>query len=330
MLGDVEVQDYKLESDIYLVHIVKNYWRGEHVLPPKAKAKVEVKGQEVESDLVKKSSACLIPKSLRGILTPGYARVDNVLDRYTYNFMGARALDSTMKEKFFAELKEARAYLAECVAEFVDRYQAECVDYNEARWAQKLGDDYGAVIGKLIPAVEHVGDRYGYSVRNIRRLEAPSEEYKAIARLDKELLAEVRANKQADYEAAMDELATGPRNLLAGALDELIVQLKEGKVLQRASFNAVLDAIALNRAFAGTITDTTLLDASKALHDTIDAAIADAETKKNSSTSWSDLLSAHKGKLVEAIGPVAAAAKDSAVVEQVRLRLNQRVRPVDV
>jgi hypothetical protein len=128
----------------------------------------------------------------------------------------------------------------------------------------------------------------------------------------------------------MDELVAGPRNKLAEALDALVTQLNDGKILQRASFNGVLDAIALNRAFAGTITDGTLLEAAASLEQAIGVAIDDAEAKKTSSATWSDLLSAHKTSLVAAIGPVAEAAKDSAVVEQVRLRLNARVRPVDV
>jgi hypothetical protein len=326
----VQVQDVKLDTDIYLIDIVKHRWCGEHVLDPKAKAKVEVKGQEVDDDLVKKATACLIPKSMNGILSPGYARVDNVLARYTYNFLGARAFGAAAREKFFAELKEARAFLATCIAEFVSRYEAEVVQYNADRWAERLGDDYAAVIGKQLPDVAYVGERFGYSVRNIRRLEAPSEEYKAIVRMDKELLAEVRANKKEDYAAAMDELVAGPRTALAGALDALVAQLNEGKILQRSSFNAVLDAIALNRAFAGTITDATLLDTSQALKGAIDKAIADAEAHKTGSRSWSELLSAHKAGLAEAIGPVAEAAKDSAAVEQVRRRLNARVRPVDV
>ena len=330
MQDDIEVQDIKLDADIYLVDIVKHRWSGEHVLPPEAKAKVEVKGQEVESDLVKKSTACLIPKPLNKVLTPGYARVDSVLARYTVNFSGARAIAGPSKEKFFAELKEARAFLANCVWDFVNRYGVEVIAYNQARWGPKLGDDYGMVIGKLIPAAEHVGERFRYSVRNVRRLEAPSEEYKDFVKLDKELLAEVRANKREDYEAAMDELVSGPRTVLAESLDALVKQLQDGKIIQRSSFNAVLDAIALNRAFAGTITDSKLLATSQALEKAIDSAIVDAETNKTGTTSWSDLLSAHKGDLAAAIAPVAEAAKDSAAVEQVRRRLNVRVRPVDV
>jgi hypothetical protein len=324
----VSVQDVKLDTDIYLLDIVKHRWSGEHVLDPKAHAKVEVKGQEVKDKLVKKT-VCLIPKSLSSVLTPGYAQVDHVLARFTTNFSGARALSGPAKEQFFTELKAARAFLAECVAEFVGRYQAEVIDYNQAEWEPTLGADYGVVIGKLLTAVEYVGERFRYSVRNIRRLEAPSEEYKKIARLDKELLAEVRANKRDDYEAAMDELVAGPRKVLAESLDGLIQQLQDGKIIQRASFNAVLDAIALNRAFAGTITDAKLLATSQALEQAIDKAIVTAENNKTSSTSWSDLLSAHKGDLEKAIAPVAEAAKDSAAVEQVRRRLNARVRPVD-
>jgi Protein of unknown function (DUF3150) len=330
MPDGIKVQDVKLDNDIYLVDIVKHRWSGEHVLPPEAKAKVEVDGQEVKPKLVKKSSACLIPKSLQGVLAPGYSRVDTVLARFTVNFSGAKAVAGPAKNQFFAELKQARAFLAECVAEFVSRYEAEVVDYNQAEWGPTLKENYGAVIGKLIPAASHVGERFRYSVRNVRRLEAPSEEYKSIVKLDKELLAEVRANKREDYEAAMDELVAGPRNALAEALDGLVKQLQDGKILQRASFNAVLDAIALNRAFAGTITDAKLLDTAKALEQAIDTAIVDAETNKTSSMSWSDLLSAHKGDLTAAIAPVAEAAKDSAAVEQVRRRLNVRVRPVDV
>jgi hypothetical protein len=326
----VAVEDVKLEADIYLVDIVKHRWSGEHVLDPKAKAKVEVKGQEVKDKLVKKSIACLIPKTLNGVLTPGYSRVDHVLDRFTINFSGARAVAGPSRNQFFAELKQARAFLAECVEEFVGRYQAEVIDYNQAEWGPTLGDDYGVVIGKLIPAVDNVGERFRYSVRNIRRLEAPSEEYKEFIRLDKELLAEVRANKRDDYEAAMDELVAGPRKVLAEALDALIHQLQEGKILQPKSFNAVLDAIALNRAFAGTITDTKLLATSQALEKAIDLALVDAEANKTWSMTWSDLLSAHKGDLTAAIAPVAEAAKDSAAVEQVRRRLNERVRLVDV
>ena len=91
-----------------------------------------------------------------------------------------------------------------------------------------------------------------------------------------------------------------------------------------------MNAIALNRAFAGTITDTKLLATARALEEAIDTALVDAEANKTSSTSWSDLLSVHKGDLAAAIMPVAEAAKDSAAVEQVRRRLNARVRPVDV
>ena len=330
MPDGVEVQDVKLDTDIYLIEITKHCWQGEHVLDAKAKAKVEVKGQEVSSEHAKKPPALLLPKSLRGILTPGYARVDNVLARYTTKFSGAKALASASKDQFFAELKLARAYLAECIAEFVGRYQEEAIDYNRAFWIPRLGDDYDAVIGKLLPDPSSVGGRFGYSVRNIRRLEAPSEEYKTLAKLDKELLAEVRANKKADYEAAMDELVSGPRLALADALDKLVKQLNDGKVLQPASFNAVLNAIALNRSFAGSITDSTLLDVSQTLQKTIDKALEEAEANKTGSISWSDLLSAHKGDLAAAIAPVAAAAKDSAAVEQIRKRLNTRVRSVDV
>jgi hypothetical protein len=326
----VEVEEVKLDSDIFLVDIVKHRWGGEHVLDPKAKAKVEVKGQEVEADLVKRSIATLIPKSTLGILTPGYARVDCVLARFTTNFCGAKAVNGLAKEEFFTELKHARAYLAECVEEFLGRYEDEVIYYNQHRWGPKLGDDYGTVIGKLIPPVDQVGLRYRYSVRNIRRLEAPSEDYKNYLKLDKELLAEVRANKKEDYAAAMEELMTGPRNALAEALENLVKQLQDGKILQPASFNAVLNAIALNRSFAGTITDAKLLATSKALEEAIDTAIVDAEANKTSSKSWSDLLSVHKGDLTAAIIPVAEAAKDSAAVEQVRRRLNARVRPVDV
>jgi hypothetical protein len=326
----VKIQDINLEADIFLIEITRHCWQGEHVLDPKAKAKVEVKGQEVAADRTGKPPALLVPKAMRGILTPGYARVDNVLARYTTRFAGAKALAASSKDKFFAELKEARAYLADCVAEFVDRYQVEVVDYNRAYWFDKLGADYDSVIGKLLPDASGVAGKFGYSIRNIRRLEAPSEEYKALIRADKELLAEVRKNKRADYEAAMEELVSGPRDALSGALDTLAAQLKDGKIIQPASFNAVLNAIALNRSFAGTITDSNLLATSTALKQAIDAALADAESKKTSSISWSDLLSGHKEKLAQAIAPVAEAAKDSAAVEQVRLRLTARVRPVDV
>ena len=326
----VEVQELTLDSDIYLVDIVKHRWSGEHVLDDKAKAKVEVKGQAVEAKLVKKSIACLVPKSTQGILTPGYARVDNVLTRFTINFSGAKAVAGPAKDQFFAELKDARAYLAQCVAEFLERYEDEVIYYNQAKWKPVLGDDYDVVIGKLIPSVDAVGARFRYSVRNVRRLEAPSEDYKQFVKLDKELLNEVRANKREDYEAAMDELVSGPRNALAESLDALIKQLQDGKIIQPKSFNAVLDAIALNRAFAGTITDTKLMATAKALEEVIDTALVDAEANKTSSTRWSDLLSVHKADLAAAIVPVATAAKDSAAVEQVRRRLNARVRPVDV
>jgi hypothetical protein len=326
----VEVEEVKLDSDIYLVDIIKHRWSGEHVLDDKAKAKVEVKGQEVEAKLVKKSIACLIPKSTQGILTPGYARVANVLARFTINFSGAKAVAGPARDQFFAELKDARAYLAECVEEFLGRYEDEVIYYNQAKWKPILGDDYDMVIGKLIPSVDTVAARFRYSVRNVRRLEAPSEDYKQFVKLDKELLAEVRNNKREDYEAAMDELVSGPRNALAEALDGLIKQLQEGLILKPQSFNAVLNAIALNRAFAGTITDNKLMETARTLEQAIETALDDAETNKTSSKTWSELLSAHKGDLAAAIGPVAEAAKDSAAVEQVRRRLNVRVRSVDV
>jgi hypothetical protein len=326
----VEVQDVKLDTDIYLLDIIKHRWIGEHVLDEKAKAKVAVKGQEVQAKLVKKSIVCLIPKSTQGILTPGYAKVDNVLARYTINFSGAKAIAGPAKEQFFVELKDARAVLAQCVDEFVSRYEDEVIYYNQHEWGPTLGDDYDTIIGKLIPSVDAVAARFRYSVRNVRRLEAPSEDYKNFVKLDKELLAEVRANKREDYEAAMDELVSGPRTALAEALDALIKQLQDGLILKPQSFNAVLNAISLNRAFAGTITDDKLMATARTLENAIHTALDDAESKMTSSTTWSSLLSVHKADLAKAIAPVAEATKDSAAVEQVRRRLNVRVRSVDV
>jgi hypothetical protein len=330
MSDDTPVDSIKLDTDIYLISIKKHYWSGEHVLDDRAKARVEVKGQTVDSDLLKKSTVLLIPKKLRSVLTPGYSAVDSVIIRYTTNFTGARALAAASKAAFFKDLKEARAILDECVESFVERYPDEVIEYNKARWEKTLGDDYPLFIGRLIPSADAVGSRYGYSVRDIRRLEAPSAEYKALLKLDKEMLAEVRKNKRADYEAAMDELVSGPRLTLASAMDDLIKQLSAGKILKRGSFNGVLDAIALNRAFAGTITDAKLLAAATALEKKIGEAIEDAETNVSSTQTWSDLLWKHKATLTEAIGPVAEATKDSAAVEQVRRHLNARVRPVDV
>ena len=229
----VEVQDIKLDSDIYLVDIVKHRWSGEHVLAPEAKAKVEVKGQEVNANLVKKSTACLIPKSTQGILTPGYARVDNVLARFTINFSGAKAVAGPAKDEFFAELKEARAYLAECVAEFLSRYEDEVIYYNQHHWEPVLGDNYAAVIGKLIPAVDHVGARFRYSVRNVRRLEAPSEDYKQFVKLDKELLAEVRARTSAKTtKRPWTSWCPARAMRWPSRWTALIKQLQEGKITQ--------------------------------------------------------------------------------------------------
>ena len=322
--------DIKLDTDIYLIQISRHCWQGEHVFKQQADAKIEVKGQPVDKKKTKKPAVVLIPDAMRKILSPGFAKVESVLIRYTINFCGAKAVSGPAKSKFFQAFKEARDELNDYVEQFVARYQEEVVEYNYNYWHEKLGDSYSTVIGRLLPDVAHIGSRFGYSIRNIQRLEAPGEDYKFFKKLDKEMLDEVRKNRRQDYEKAMDELVSGPRIVLAKALDEMVNQLQNGKVLKRSSFNGVLDAIALNRNFANTITDDALLAASISLQTTIEDAVKDAEANKSSCLSWNEILWGHKQNLLEAVTPVADAAMDSTAVEQIRRRLNARVRPVDV
>lgn len=320
------VQDVKLTQDIYLVRLRQHRWHGEHVIK-KAKVAVAVSEAQVDDDMIKRVSATLIPKPLRRELSLGYAAVDQVLRRFTYDFSGSLAVSSGAIQAFFQELDQGRQRLAAAVQSFKARYETEVVAYNRAKWGPKLGDAYDEVIGQLLPPKHELDDRFGVDVVDIKKLEAPSAEYLAMAGLDASIIAEVKKHKAAEYAAAMDQLVEGPRRTLAEAIERLNQQLTEGEIIRRDSFNAVLDAIALNRAFAGTVTDQTLLDTSKDLEEKIIRAIGEAESQKNSTNTYSDLLAGHKDGLIAALGPVVAAANDNVAVAQVRKRL--RVRTVD-
>jgi hypothetical protein len=327
--AQVHIHDVKLAEDIFLVSMRQHRWQGEHVLDQRAGVAVAVKDNAVEPGMVKKVSATLIPKPLQKMLGAGYAEIDRVIRRYTYDFAGAKAVSAGALRAFFQELDRARGVLAEAVAAFRSRYQEEVVEYNRTRWEPKLGPDlYEEVIGKLLPQEGELSERFRISVTDLRRLEAPDEQAKFLAGLDASIIEEIRKHKTEEYTSAMDALVEGPRKVLAEAIERLTDQIRNGEILRRDSFNAVLDAIALNRAFAGSVTDEALLETSRDLEEKITDAIAQAEAAKTSTNTYSDLLGQHAQALLGAIQPVAAAANNATAVAEVRRKI--RVRTVDV
>jgi hypothetical protein len=324
----VHVEDVKLVQDIYLVTLRRHRWQGEHVIK-RTQVAVAVSEHQVDDDMIKKVAATLIPKPLQRQLSGGYSEIDRVLRRYTYDFSGSVAVAAGSINGFFAEFQEAREKLAAIVADFADRYEVEVVEYNQAKWGPRLGDAYDEVIGQLLPDRNELPSRFGVDIVDLKKLEAPSFE-NMMAKLDSKILAEVKKNKAVEYASAMDQLVEGPRKVLDEAIAGLIQQLSTGEIVRRDSFNAVLDAIALNRNFAGTVTNQALLDTARALEDKITEAIGDAEAKKTSSNTYSDLLSGHKDTLLAAMKPVVAAAQDQVAMAQVRQQLHTRVRRVDI